>query len=36
VHDGNGLTRLGYMACWKPTNTNPVVKTFIDFIDPGA
>ena len=33
VHDGNGLTRLGYMACWKPTNTNPVVKTFIDFID---
>ena len=34
VHDGNGATRLGYMACWRPTNTNPVVTTFIDFIKP--
>lgn len=34
VHDGNGATRLNYMACWKPTNTNPVVKTFIEAIKP--
>ncbi|PRD43093.1 LysR family transcriptional regulator [Phyllobacterium phragmitis] len=34
VHDGHGATRLGYIACWKPENTNPVVKTFVDAIKP--
>lgn len=30
IHDGNGATRLGYIACWKPDNSNPALKTFID------
>jgi len=30
LHDGNGATRLGYIACWKPDNINPALKTFID------
>lgn len=34
VHDGNGATRLSYMACWKPSNTNPVVTAFLDAIKP--
>lgn len=28
VHDGNGATRLGYIACWKPDNANAVLATF--------
>ncbi|NKM65676.1 LysR family transcriptional regulator [Rhizobium leguminosarum bv. viciae] len=34
VHDGNGVTRLGYIAAWKPDNRNPALKTFIDAIKP--
>jgi len=34
VHDGNGATHLGYIACWKPGNPNPIVKTFVDTIKP--
>ncbi|RVT73043.1 LysR family transcriptional regulator [Agrobacterium sp. CNPSo 2736] len=34
VHDGNGATRLGYIACWRPDNTNPVLKTFLDALKP--
>lgn len=30
VHDGSGATRLGYIACWKPENTNPTLKTFVE------
>ncbi|ARS71053.1 LysR family transcriptional regulator [Sinorhizobium meliloti] len=32
VHDGNGVTRLGYVAAWKPDNRNPALKIFIDAI----
>lgn len=34
MHDGNGATRLGYVACWKPDNANPALKTFLDVIRP--
>jgi len=34
VHDGSGATRLGYIACWKPDNTNPVVTTFLNALKP--
>nr|WP_313533810.1 LysR family transcriptional regulator [Brucella anthropi] len=34
VHDGSGSTRLGYVACWRPDNTNPVLKTFLDALKP--
>lgn len=34
LHDGNGATRLGYIACWKPDNTNPALKTFLDAVKP--
>lgn len=34
LHDGNGATRLGYIACWKPENTNPVLKIFLDTVKP--
>ncbi|WP_434733014.1 LysR family transcriptional regulator [Rhizobium sp. YTUHZ044] len=30
VHDGNGGIRLGFIACWRPDNANPVVKNFFD------
>ncbi|MBB4010485.1 LysR family transcriptional regulator [Allorhizobium taibaishanense] len=30
VHDGNGGIRLGYIACWRPDNSNPVLKNFFD------
>ncbi|MDK1494560.1 LysR family transcriptional regulator [Sinorhizobium sp. 7-81] len=29
VHDGNGGIRLGYIACWRPDTSNPVLKNFI-------
>jgi len=29
VHDGNGATRLGYVGCWRPDNSNPVLKSFL-------
>ncbi len=32
VHDGNGGLRLGYIACWRPDNSNPVLKNFFDTI----
>lgn len=32
VHDGNGGIRLGYVACWRPDNSNPVLKNFFDTI----
>lgn len=34
VHDGSGATRLGYVACWRPDNTNPVLKIFLDTLKP--
>lgn len=34
VHNGNGATRLGYIACWKPDNTNPARKSFIEALRP--
>lgn len=34
-HNGNGATRLGYVACWKPDNTNPALKTFLDTVKSG-
>lgn len=34
LHDGNGATRLGYIACWKPDNANPALKTFLDTVKP--
>ncbi|MFB9985047.1 LysR family transcriptional regulator [Mesorhizobium kowhaii] len=30
VHDGNGGIRLGYIACSRPDNSNPVLKNFFD------
>jgi DNA-binding transcriptional LysR family regulator len=36
LHDGNGATRLGYIACWKPNNANPALKTFLDTVKPRA
>jgi DNA-binding transcriptional LysR family regulator len=32
LHDGNGATRLGYIACWKPENANPALQTFLNAI----
>ncbi|MCA2411274.1 LysR substrate-binding domain-containing protein [Rhizobium leguminosarum] len=34
VHDGNGVTRLGYIAAWKLDNRNPALRTFINAIKP--
>lgn len=34
LHDGNGATRLGYIACWKPDNINPALKTFLNALKP--
>lgn len=34
VHNGNGAMRLGYIACWKPDNTNPARKSFIEALKP--
>lgn len=34
IHDGNGATRLGYIACWKPDNSNPARKSFVDALKP--
>lgn len=34
IHNGNGATRLGYIACWRPDNTNPARKSFIDVLKP--
>ncbi len=34
IHNGNGATRLGYIACWRPDNTNPARKSFIDALKP--
>ena len=34
VHDGAGAMRLGYIACWKPDNTNPLRQHFIDALKP--
>lgn len=36
IHDGGGATRLGYIACWKPDNNNPVLNTFLEAVKPGA
>jgi DNA-binding transcriptional LysR family regulator len=33
LHDGNGATRLGYIACWRPENTNPTLQTFLDAVE---
>ncbi len=32
VHDGNGGIRLGYIACWRTDNANPVLKNFFDTV----
>ena len=29
VHDGNGGTWLGYVGCWRPDNSNPVLKNLL-------
>lgn len=29
VHDGNGCVRLGHIACWRPDNSNPVLKNLL-------
>lgn len=34
IHDGNGATRLGYIACWKPDNANPARKHFVEALKP--
>lgn len=34
VHSGNGATRLGYIACWKPDNKNPALNTFLEGLKP--
>jgi len=34
LHDGNGATRLDYVACWKPDNPNPALQTFLNAIRP--
>ena len=34
IHDGNGATRLGYIACWKPDNANPARKHFVEALTP--
>lgn len=34
LHDGNGATRLGYIACWKSDNINPALNTFLDALKP--
>lgn len=34
VHDGNGATRIGYIACWHPENRNPALKTFLEALRP--
>ena len=36
VHDGNGATRIGYIACWHPENDNPALKTFLEALRPEA
>jgi DNA-binding transcriptional LysR family regulator len=36
VHDGNGATWLGYVACWHPDNKNPVLTTLLDTLRPQA
>jgi DNA-binding transcriptional LysR family regulator len=34
LHDGNGATRLSYVACWKLDNRNPALRTFLDALKP--
>lgn len=34
LHEGNGATRLSYVACWKPDNRNPALRTFLDALKP--
>lgn len=34
IHNGNGATRLGYIACWKPDNSNPILKPLLDALNP--
>lgn len=36
VHDANGATRIGYIACWHPENDNPALKTFLEALHPEA
>lgn len=36
VHDANGATRIGYVACWHPENNNPALKTFLEALRPEA
>jgi DNA-binding transcriptional LysR family regulator len=35
VHDGTGGVRLGYIACWRQDNSNPVLKNFFDSFPSG-
>ena len=32
VRDGNGATRIGYVAYWRPNSDNPVLMTFLDIL----
>ena len=34
LHDGNGATRIGYIACWHPENNNPALETFLEALRP--
>ncbi|MDP0929691.1 LysR substrate-binding domain-containing protein [Paracoccus onubensis] len=34
LHDGNGATRIGYLACWHPDNSNPALETFLEALRP--
>ena len=36
VHDGNGATRIGYIACWHPDNGNPALQTFLEALKSGT
>lgn len=33
IHDGNGGIRLGYIAYWRPDNSNPVLTNFLEIFD---
>lgn len=36
LHNGDGATRLGYIACWKPGNSNPALQSLLDVLQPGT
>ena len=32
VHDDGGPTRLGFCACWRQSNSNPALRSFLDML----